>query len=211
MKLLENNHPILLRRLRDLRRPRFLENRDLYDIGSLVVVMYASPKKQNRERIKRILSNAPCIRLCRSVYAFTHFHPRFDRERQVVDTQTFVSQVKEVYGDVKVIPRTIIVNKESIDRLREETEKRIERDVSKILRHCKRVFQNAHRGDDIRPLKRSLSRIKKRYRRTKKVARFYEKWLKIDLSKHLMRSYLTLRKTDSALKQEEVKRILNLA
>jgi hypothetical protein len=48
MRVLENNQPILLKRGRELRKPRFVSNRGILELGRLVIVMYKTPKEVKR-------------------------------------------------------------------------------------------------------------------------------------------------------------------
>ena len=120
LKVLEKNQPILLRRIREIRKPRLAKNNGVLDIGSLVIVMYATPKEFKREKIKNILRRAPCIRLCRSVYAFSQKHSLFDKDHRLVDATRFLGLIKGIHEDVKVIPRVVLVDTASVKRLVQE-------------------------------------------------------------------------------------------
>jgi len=71
LKVLEKNQPILLKRVREIKKPRIVRNKGVSELGSLVIVMYATPKEAKREKIRNFLRNEPYIRLCRSVYPFS--------------------------------------------------------------------------------------------------------------------------------------------
>jgi hypothetical protein len=60
LEVLENNHPILLKRLREIKKPQFAKKEEFTGLGSLVVVMFTLPKGANRERVKNFLRKAPC-------------------------------------------------------------------------------------------------------------------------------------------------------
>lgn len=197
LKVLEKNQPILLKKVREVRKPRFVRNKGISKLGSLIIVMYAIPEEVKKEKIKRVLKRAPCIRLRRSVYAFSQKHSLFDKDHQLVDAWKFTDFIKGIQGDVKVIPRVVIVNADSIERLLQEIRDRVERENSNIVRYCKELYGKALRGDDVRLLKDSLSKNKRRFLTVKKVSAFYEKWLRMDFSRSLMKSYRAIKKVNS--------------
>ena len=202
LNLLEKNQPVLLKRTREVKRPKFVKNCGLPKLGSLVIVMYAAPKEVKRERIRNILKRAPCIRLRRSIYAFSQKHSFFDKDHQLVDARSFAVFVKGIHGDVKVIPRVLIVNRDSVERLLQETRERVERENSDIVRCCKELYGKALGGNDVRLIKDSLSKCKRRFLTVKKVAAFYEKWLNIDFSRSLIKSYKAVKKVNSIVGRE---------
>jgi uncharacterized protein (UPF0335 family) len=162
--------------------------------------MYATSKEAKREKVKIFLRKAPCIRLCRSVYAFSQKHSLFDKNNELVDALKFTDFIKGIREDVKVIPRAIIVNKSSIERLLEETRQRVENEISDINRCCKELYNKALKGEhDVRRIRDSLSKNRRRFITVKKVAAFYEKWLGMDFSRSLMKAYRAVAKVDSIL------------
>ncbi len=197
LKVLEKNQPVLLKRTREVKRPESVKKSGLPKPGSLVIVMYSDLKEVKRERIRTVLKRAPCIRLRRSIYAFSQKHSFFDRDHQLVDARKFAVFVKGIQGHVKVIPRVLIVNRDSIERLLQETRERVERENSDIVRFCKELYGKASRGDDLRLIKDSFSKCKRRFSTVKKVAAFYEKWLNIDFSRTLIKSYKAVKKVNS--------------
>ena len=203
LKVLEKNQPILLKRAREIRKPRFVRNKGVSDIGSLVIVMYAIPKEAKREKLKKFLSKAPYIRLCRSIYAFSQKHSLFDKNNELVDAQKFAAFVKEIREDVKVIPRIVILNKVSIERLLEETRQRVENEISDINRCCKELYNKALEGEhEVRRIRDSLSKNRRRFMAVKKVAAFYKKWLGMDFSRSLMKAYRAVAKVNSILNKK---------
>ncbi len=203
LEVLENNKPILLRRLREIKNPRLAKKKAFTGLGSLVLVMFKLPKEANREKVKNFLRRAPCIRLRRSVYAFSQKHRFFDKEQKLVDALKFANFIKELGGDVKIISRVIIVNRESAKRLLQETREHVEKEVAKIVGSCKELYIKAREEKDLGLLRDRFSRIRRRFLILKKVAVFYEGWLKIDFSKKLMRAYHALRKVNSLIQQME--------
>jgi len=200
LKVLEKNQPIILKREREIRKPQFVNDKGISELGSLVIVMYATPKEIKREKIKNLLKKAPCIRLCRSVYAFSQKHSLFDKNNELVDALKFAAFIKGIQEDVKVIPRVVIVNRSSIERLLEELKQRVETEIYGIDRCCKELYDRTLRGGcDVRRMKVSLSKNRRRFITVKKVAAFYEKWLKMDFSRSLMKVYRAIEKVDSML------------
>ncbi len=199
LKVLVKNQPILLKRIREIRKPRLTQNRGLSELGSLVVIMYSTPKTVKRERIKKLLSRAPCIRLRRSVYAFLQRHSLFDKDHQLVDARRLVEFIEQNNGQVKVVPRVVIEDAESLERLLQETGERVETRLTSIIRCCKELYGRTLSGNDLRPAKDLLAKNKRIFSVTKKVAAFYEKWLGIDFSSSLRRSYKALKRVSSVV------------
>jgi len=201
LKLLWKNRPVLLKRLREIREPGPMREKGHYELGSLVIVIYETTKEVKREKIRSFLRRAPCIRLCRAVYAFSEKHFLFDKNSELIDAGLFSQFIQEIGGDVKVIPRTVIANPDSVEKLLEETREHVENIFSDVVQRCKELYQKANR-EDMHHIRSLLSKFKKRHIKAKKVAGFYEKWLKIDFSKSVMMSYRALRKVYSRVKEK---------
>ena len=202
LKVLEKNQPILLKRVREIKKPRFAKDKELSELGSLIIVMYTIPKEEKRGRIKNFLNRAPCIRLRRSVYAFSYRQSLFDKGKKLVDAQRFADFIREIQGNVKVIPRLVIVNTDSVERLFQGIRERIEGESSDIVRCCKELYRKALRRVDVRLIRDSLSKNKRRFLTLKRVAAFYEKWLRMDFSRSLMKSYKAIKKVNSIVYRE---------
>jgi hypothetical protein len=202
LKVLENNQPILLKRLREIKNPQLAKKKEFTGLGSLIVVTFRLPKDANREKVKTFLRRAPCIRLRRSVYAFSQKQSFYDKEEKVVDARKFVDFIREMQGKVKIISRVVIINRVSVERLLQETREHIEKEAVKIVESCKELYVKAREGNDLGILRDRFSRIKRRFATLKKVAAIYERWLKIDFSKSLMKAYHALRKVNSVLQQK---------
>jgi len=202
LKVLENNQPILLRRLREVRNPQLAKKKEFTGLGSLIVVLFSVPQGANREKVKNFLRRAPCLRLRRSVYAFSQKHTFYDKERKLVDALKFVNFIRGIQGEVKILSRVVIINTNSVERLLQETRERVEKRAVEIVKSCKELYGKALKGNDPAILSDRFSRIKRRYSTLKKIAAFYEGWLKMDFSKSLMRAYHALRKVNSIIKKE---------
>jgi len=195
LNVLHENQPILLKRIREIRKPKFVKEEGVYELGSLVIITYRTPKEVKREKKKSFLKKAPCIRLCRSVYAFYQEHSRFDKDNQLVDARRFLNFIKEIEEDVKVVPRVVVVNSDSVERLLDETKKRVENEIDDIVRCYKELYQRASKREyNTQDTRDMLSKLNRRFVTMKKVATFYEKWLKINFSKNLMKPYGVIRK-----------------
>jgi hypothetical protein len=178
------------------------KKKEFTGLGSLIVVTFRLPKDANREKVKTFLRRAPCIKLRRSVYAFSQKQSFYDKEEKVVDARKFVDFIRELQGNVKIISRVVIINKVSVERLLQETREHIEKETVKIVDSCKELYAKAREGNDLGILRDRFSRIKRRFSALKKVATIYERWLKIDFSKSLMKAYHALRKVNSVLQQK---------
>jgi len=203
LKVLANNQPILMKRLRKIKNPQLAKKKEFAGLGSLILVVFTLPKEANREKVKNFLRRAPCIRLRRSVYAFSQKHSFYDKEQKVVDALKFINFIKEMQGDVKIISRIVIINRKSVERLLQETREHVEKEAAKIVGSCKELYVKALNGNDLGILRDRFSRIRRRFSTLKKVAAFYEGWLKIDSSKSLMRAYHALRKVNSLLQRKQ--------
>lgn len=203
LKVLGKNQPVLLRRVRKVAKAKSVKSNGFAELGSLIVVVYATPKEPKREKVRKLLRKAPCIRLCRSVYAFYQKHSLLDKDGKLVDAYAFADFIRTIREDVTVIPRVVIVNRSSVERLLEETRQRVENGLSEIMRGCQEFKQAAlHGKQDDKRICDFLSRSKRRYMIMKRVACFYEKWLGIDFSKSLMRTYRSIIKVSSAVEKQ---------
>ena len=198
---LQKNRPVLLRRIREIRKPRLTNG--AHELGSLVIVMYGTTNEVKRQKIKTYLRKAPAIRLCRAVYAFCQKHSLFDKNRELIDADLFSQLIEEAGVDVKVIPRAVIVNSGSVEPLLDETRERVQNEFLGIVRCCKELYRKAS-GEDVHDIRGMLLKLKRRHLRAKKVAAFYEKWLKIDSSKSIVMSYRALRKVYTVVSERAV-------
>jgi len=202
LKVLENNQPVILKRLRAIKNPKLAKRKAFSGLGSLVVVTFTLPKGANREKVTNFLRKAPCIRLRRSVYAFSQRHSFYEKEPTLVDALKFVNFLREIQGNVKIISRVVILNPVAVERLLQETQDRIEKGTTDIVSSCKDLYIKARNVKDYSLIREHLSRLKRRFLILKKVAAVYELWLKIDFTKSLMRAYHALRKVYSIVKPE---------
>ncbi|MDG6222531.1 MAG: hypothetical protein QCH99_04645 [Candidatus Bathyarchaeota archaeon] len=201
LKVLENNQPVVMKRLREIKNPKLAKKKAFSGLGSLVVVTFTLPKGANREKVTNFLRKAPCIRLRRSVYAFSQKRSFYEKQTSLVDALKFVNFIRDIGGNVKIISRVVILNPVAVERLLDETKDRIETGVFNIVSSCKKLYVEACRGKDYELIRGEFSRLKRRYLILKKVCSVYTVWLKIDFTKILMRAYHALRKVNTRLEQ----------
>ena len=149
--------------------------------------------------MSRFHRDSACIRLRRSVYAFSQKHSLYEKEPKLVDALKLVNFIREINGDVKIISRVVVVNAVAAENLLQETTARVEKGVVDIVSSCKELYMKARTTKEYGVLRERFSRIKRRFLILKKVAAVYAEWLKLDSSKSLMRAYHALRKVDSVL------------
>ncbi|MGW8289297.1 MAG: hypothetical protein ACWGNP_03400, partial [Candidatus Bathyarchaeia archaeon] len=130
----------------------------------------------------------------RSVYAFSQKQAFYDKEQKIVDALKFANFIREMKGEVKFISRVIIINRTSVERLLQETREHIEKESASIVASCKELYMRARDGNDSGMLRDRFLRIKRRFSMLKKVTAIYALWLKIDVSKSVMKAYHSLRK-----------------
>ena len=197
LRILQKNEPIILRKAREIRKPRWDREDTVSDLGSLLVVAYNIPKEK-RKTINRAIWKMPCIPLCRAVYAFPQKHRLSDKENQLV---TILQKlITENHGDVKVISRIVIEDQTSVRRLLDEIANRIQKETSDIIGSSKVLTYNAEKEDCNRArISKNLTELKKRFVDLKRVTSFYEKWFRMDFSKNLLKTYRAIKKVQNVI------------
>lgn len=196
--MLRQNQPILLKRLREVKKPRFNEENNLIDPGSLVVFAYRSEDKDDKNKIRELLKRAPCIRLGRAVYAFCQEYSHYDRKADLVDARRFRMLWQANNGNLRVFGRMVIVNVECVPALLEKLTARIDKGINDVVAGYEALYQRAMRGEiGMKDLREEQSKLERRFNLVKKLARFYEKWLRIDFSKIITKPYPIIRKVRS--------------
>jgi hypothetical protein len=194
-RMLRKNSPVILRRIREVRKPNFKKNERWNDLGSLVVIAYKVPKNMKMGKIKNLLKKAPYIRLCRGVYAFSLHQKQFDKSRSLVDARTFLEFIRQIDENAVVIPRVVIMNSQAVERIIGDVEMRIEKEIQVIVEGYEKLFMKVKRGKiDKQRIFEIRRKFKRRFLTIKKVATFYEEWLRMDFSHILMKPYATIRK-----------------
>jgi len=200
MKLLQSNFAVILKRTREIRKPVFAVEGTCSELGSLVVVAYKIPEQGKKGEVKNLLKRAPCIRLCRGVYAFSQRPERFGRSGSLVDARDFWGHIREVDENAVMVPRVVVVNNQVVETLLADAKSRVEREVQSIIVGHKILFQKVKRDEiDRQRAIRMMRRLRRRFLNAKKVAAFYENWLRIDLSNILARPYPAVRKVRTVL------------
>jgi hypothetical protein len=198
LQILQKHEPILLRRTREIRKPRRNRKGKVTDIGSLSIVAYNIPNGK-RKLVSRVLRKTPCIPLCRAVYAV----PRhaFSDKSDTVDT--LLKLIETNREKVKVFSRIVIEDSISIQHVVDEIEERIKQEASGIIalseKLCASIKEN---GSGISHQSEKLANLRQRYLALKKMAGAYEEWLKLDFSKNLLKAYRAIKKTKDIIEQD---------
>ncbi len=197
LRILQKNEPIILRKAREIRKPRWDREDTVSDLGSLLVVAYNIPKEK-RKTINRAIWKMPCIPLCRAVYAFPQKHRLSDNENQLV--ATLLKLITENHGDVKVISRIVIEDQTSVKRLLDEVTDRIQKETSDIIASSKVFIYNVEKEDCNRErVSKSLVELRKRFVDLKRVTSFYERWFRMDFSKNLLKTYRAIKRVQNVI------------
>jgi len=198
LQILQKHEPILLRRTREIRKPEWNRNGVVTDIGSLSIVAYNIPNCK-RKLINRVLWKTPCIPLCRAVYAFPHRH-LFNKDNAV---DTLLKLIKANEGNIKVISRIVIEDSTSIQQVLNEIEERIKQEALDIIALSERLSAKIkENGSDMANLPEKLANLRQRYIALKKVTGTYEKWLKLNFSKNMLKTYRAIKKTRDLIEQD---------
>lgn len=196
LKVVSDNQPILLKRTRDVRKPKYDSEGNIVDFGSLIVATYNAEKDEDN-RIKGLLMRTPYIRLCRSVYAFCQNNNQYyGRKGNLFNISHLFSLIKENDRDAKILSRIIIVNNtEAINILLEEVKLRIAKKAEKILNGYKNLIYAISEGHiDKRHIIEEEKKLYNEFVSLRKIAVFYERWLRLDFTKEIMKVYSAIRK-----------------
>jgi hypothetical protein len=199
LQVLQRHGPILLRRTREIRKPEWNRKGMVIDIGSLSIVAYNIPNGK-RKLVNRVLWKMPCIPLCRAVYALPHRHALLDKNNTV---DTLLKLIKSNEGSVKAISRIVIEDSASIQQVVNEVEERIEQEALDIATLSERLFiKIKENGGNITNSSQKLANLSQRYLALKKVTSVYEKWLKLNFSKNMLKTYRAIKKTKEIIEQD---------
>jgi len=201
LRILHKNEPVILRKTREIRKPRWREENKVCDFGSLLVVAYKIPKEK-RKTINRALWKMPCIPLCRAVYAFPQKNRLSDRENQLVTS--FLKLIKENHGNAKVISRVVIEDQTSVKKLLDEIADRIQKEASDIIASCRALACKTAKEDcNTACFSKNLTDLKKRIAHLRKVIGFYKKWLRMNFSKNLLKTYRAIKRVQNVIEQKK--------
>jgi hypothetical protein len=193
LRLLEKNQPVILKRIKEVRKRSIIHGK-IQDLGSLIVVTFKAPREK-RETIRGFAKKAPCIRLCRRAYAFYQRHQTFDSENKLIDAQGLAAFIKELNGEVRLIPKIVALNEQSTQRLVDETKQHMEREILGIIQKSKQVYDKRLRNECSNvKLSETLRRLRAQYVRIKRKAGFYSAWMAVDLSRDVIKAYKALLK-----------------
>jgi len=199
LRVVSDNQPILLKRVRDIRKPTYDAEGNIIDFGSLIIATYNAEKDESG-KIRGLLRKAPYIKLCRSVYAFCQNNNQYGRKRgDAFNINYLFSLMKESDRDARIIPRIIVVNStEATSILLERVKLRVAKKTEKILNGYKNLMQAL--VEEHIDKKRLIEEEKKLYSEfvsLRKIAMFYERWLRLDFAKEIMKVYSAIRKIQS--------------
>jgi hypothetical protein len=199
LKIIGGNQPVLFKRTREIKRPAYDEEGNIIDFGSLIIIVY-NARKDDKGKIRWLLSRTPYIKICRSVYAFCHNNYKYDKRGDLFDVNYLFALMKENDKDAKIFSRMSIVNNdaETVKMLLDRVRVRIERKMRGILNGYMKLIRANYEGQIDR--KRLIDEEKKLYSKfvaLRRMSIFYEKWLKINFSKDLMKIYSMIRKLHS--------------
>jgi hypothetical protein len=200
-KILQKYSPVLLRRTREIRKPSLTKEREQRELGSLIVIAYKIDGGMKRVKVRSWLRRSPCLRLCPNVCAFPQRH-FLDKTGRLVNAGSFWEYVREFDEDAVIIPRLIIVNGKAVDRLLNETENRVKKEVAHIIDGYKSLVQKVKQNRIDRLHAGKIARaLRRRFIIVKKISAFYEEWLKLDLSAMIMKPYPAIRKARFLLEE----------
>jgi hypothetical protein len=193
--LLQEHSPVIMKRIREIRKPSFMKDLGRSDLGNLIVVAYRIIDKEEREKVENRAKTVPCLRISRGVCAFPQRQSFFDKNSKFMDASRFYEYVREFDDSAVMIPRLIFVNSGAVERLTEETRRRIEREVWSIIEGFKALYQRMMRDEiDRRHVLKTARKLRKRFAIVKRLATFYGEWLNVDLSKSAMKPYPAIKK-----------------
>jgi len=199
LQILQKHEPILLRRTREIRKPEWNRKGKVTDVGSLSIVAYNIPNGK-RKLVNRNLWKMPCIPLCRAVYALPQGLVTFDKNNAV---DILIKLIRANKGNVKVIPRIVIEDATSIQQIVNEIEERIKQEASDIIALSERLSAKIkNNGNNITNSAEKLANLRQRYLTLKKVASGYEKWLKLNFSRSMLKTYRAIKKTRDLVEQD---------
>jgi hypothetical protein len=193
--LLQEYSPVIMKRIREIRKPSFMKDLGRSDLGNLVVVAYRIIDSGEREKVENRAKAVPCLHISRGVCAFPQRQSLFDKNGKFIDASRFYEYVREFDDSAVMIPRLIFMNSGAVERLTEETKRRIEREVRSIIEGFKVLYQRMMRNEiDRRHVLKTARKLRKRFAIVKRLAAFYGEWLNVDLSKSAMKPYPAIRK-----------------
>jgi hypothetical protein len=199
MRLLHESYPVIMKRRREIERPSGTKEGQMRALGSLIVIAYKG-SKNDRMKVDAALRKSPCLRLCRGVYAFSQGYKQVDTGQELVDANRFGHFIREVDENAVIIPKLVIDNPDVIDRIVEETRTRIEKAINGIVEGYENLYHKMKQNEGDREYVLSAMRkLRKRFMTVKKVAKIYEKWLRINLSHLMIKPYSRIRKVQSLL------------
>jgi len=200
--ILQKCSSVLLRRTREIRKPDLANGGEQKELGSLIVIAYKAARDMKKEKVRSWLRRAPCLRLSPGVCAFPH-RRFFDKKGRLVNAGGFWELVRQFDEDAAIVPRLVVVNSKAVDRLVDETGRRVVKETAKIVEGYKTLYRKASRdGIDRQRALEMARKIRRRFVTVKKVSAIYEEWLKLDLGSTVMKPYPAMRKARQLLEDK---------
>jgi len=106
-------------------------------------------------------------------------------------------------GEATLIPKIVMLNRRSIQRLVEETKRHLEKEILDIVSSCKQVCEK-HSGDELdqKQIHEALRRLRRRFVNARRKAIYFERWIALDFSKSMMSAYRSLLKLKHASQKQ---------
>ncbi len=192
---------LILRRVRSLIKPQLDDAKKIYQLGCLIVVAYRNlPKNPRvRKRLQRLLLRAPCFRLRKGIYAFPQLKsPGYQKFKKVLGPSRLADSVKNLGGEVSVVSRLTVIDKQSSERLLHEFKDRILKRMHKLSEKCKTIMRQVKLNEySVIRLKKEVSEIKNNILSLKQVLFFVYRVLNLNFKREyrkVLNSYMRFRR-----------------
>ncbi len=197
---------LLFRKRREIYKPTIQENKDLFKLGSLVIIAYSFPKSSVRKRkmVSRLLRRAPYFKITRNVYAFPQLkYSKFmASESKLITPREFSTIITAIGGHTKILPKLVLVHDWMGSSLIAEMKKIRKYECLSIKQGCERLLSLLKEEKvDVASFKKKFTEIKAKYELTKEVISFFRKVMKIDLLKDCNQAYRSLMKCKKELEK----------
>lgn len=194
LELVRDNEPIVLKRSRELARPRVDKAHRLYELGSLMVIAYNSPLVPTGKRaaIIRALRRTPCIPVGPSLYLFPHLKaPKYAYFRdKIMLPDDFFDFLKRCGVVAHRLTYLRVIYPQSHEMLLNRLIGRQTREYAKLVQQSQTLLKRIQEMRASRTIvQKALSEFKTRYRAHKGVAYFLYQVYGVDLRMNLKEAY----------------------
>jgi len=88
-----------------------------------------------------------------------------------------------------------VLNESSVQRLLDETKRKVEKEVFDMRQRCLRLYYKCVNNEyKQRQVSESLRKIKRQFQWLRRKTTYYKKWIRLDLSRDLMTAYRAFNK-----------------